>query len=314
MGVDLSLFNAHIGKVQNTVSDYKSDLALKVLEVMYLNTNFLGLEEAIDLGFKRRNTVMKYVSDMSCSIPKFNDMFRSLYNILFHLDLGQDCLRYPYPLYICGIRKNTYRIIGYDLYRESFVLPKGTVFDEIPTFYYNTPNHRSYINIIKSLGSPSTEEKIGLSKTAIIGTIYMESSDSNNIVEFESIFNKFMQKYLVLNSIHAKYGYDLQIPVYNERIDGRIYANKSDITSKECFYCVNCVCSATRNKLKEYMMSVLDLNKLMYKSKVEVGYAIISQALYELSYYNESDNICLTEHGRYRINYIRRYLDVETSK
>lgn len=318
MGVDLSLFNANLGKVRNNIKDYDEDLALKTLEVIYLNTNFLGLEEAIKTGYIWRRKVMNYVSEMSCSVRKFNDMFRDVYRTLSMLDLGDNCLRYKYPLYICGERRGTYRIVGYDFETNTFVIPRGTVFDEIPDYYHTNVGCSRYIKIVKSLGNSSIKEHTGAVKTVVIGTMYMESPNKVNTTELEEIFETFRNKYRALQYLRFATNFSNIGAVRPDMIDGKYFTNKSPRQNTECYFCRTNVLDAVINGYGDYFSSKrYDLYRGMVddlirkRNTIDVTVApsidtLIVMFLHELSFYNpKEDNICITKAGEKALNEMR---------
>lgn len=315
MGVDLSLFNANLGKVRNNTRDYDKDLALKTLEVMYLNTNFLGLEEAIKAGYGRRQTVMKYVSDMSCSVRKFNDMFRDIYRTLSMLDLGDNCLSYKYPLYICGERRGTYRIVGYDFETNTFVIPRGTVFDEIPDYYHTNVGCSRYIKIVKSLGNPSTREHTGAVKTVVIGVMYMESPNKINTTELEGIFENFRNKYNTLRYLKIASNCGGNIPITPDMIDGKYFTNKSNRPNTECYFCrADILDNGLRGEGDKYSQLRYNCYKrevyelIKKRDKIDVTIVpnidnLIVMFLHELTFYNpEKDSVFITKLGERTLN------------
>lgn len=321
MGVDLSLFNANLGKVRSNTRDYNKDLALKTLEVMYLNTNFLGLEEAIKAGYGRRQTVMKYVSDMSCSVRKFNDMFRDIYRILSVLDLGDDCLSYKYPLYICGERRGTYRIVGYDFKSNTFVIPRGTTFDEIPDYYHTNVGCSRYIKIVKSLGSPCMREYTGVVKTVVIGVMYMESPNKINTTELEGIFETFKTKYNTLRYLKIASNCGDNIPITPDMIDDKYFTNKSNRPNNECYFCrADILDNGLRGEGDKYSnLRYNCFNREVYRlikkrdmvdvTSVPSIDSLIVMFLHELSFYNpEKDSVFITEIGERTLNEMSRCL------
>lgn len=310
---------------EKSTSGYDLNFALKTLEIMYFNTNFMGLEEVLQIGYSSLNTLETPLTEL-LNNNNFSSMFKRIYNQLLSMKFlvrygkVQNLCSMYYDLFIFG-EKADYLIGGYDSKSKKFLVQAGTYLYPMLNF---TPSRDSNgLVIAKKVRDNYTDNQSkvvttieGLAKSTLVSLVSGDAANTKNLGIFNDLFDSYLRKSNLVRTMKAKAGLIINEKRTKITDDGVNYKSKMD---GGIYYCLNLnstsnelkSCKARfENTLRDYRLECLDIIDFCIKSNTTEHInsllnfiETLSVALYELSFYDYTDKIVQTNLYRNRIKH-----------
>ena len=310
---------------EKSTSGYDLNFALKTLEIMYFNTNFMGLEEVLQIGYSSLNALETPLTEL-LSNNNFSSMFKRIYNQLlgmkFLVRYGkvQNLCSMYYDLFIFG-EKADYLIGGYDSKSKKFLVQAGTYLYPMLNF---TPSRNSNGLVIAKKVRDNymdNQSKVvttieGLAKSTLVSLVSGDATNTKNLGIFNDLFDSYLRKSNLVRTMKTKAGLIINEKRTKIIDDGVNYKSKMD---GGIYYCLDLnstsnelkSCKARfENTLRDYRLECLDIIDFCIKSNTTEHInsllnfiETLSVALYELSFYDYTDKIVQTNLYRNRIKH-----------